>query len=275
VTLLGSTLLNVGGTSACPFPLHTGPEIIGFAYFQATSSLAFLALLYVTFMTVQLIRALSWLLVLHSSACARCCGSCTRSENEAAPQRCSLLRRVIAHAFTRQAFQRSFLAFVMTSYEPFCEVTLQFMACVEVGGVQLVARRPEVRCDSNWHARFIPALLIIIAVPAALFFLLADELNKAYGLRRLCKRVLPGSSSAAASSRSSSSKSHPQSAIRLEEAYVPLVDASDSHLPLSDSPQIPASPHSGAAQGHAASADDNDPDSHSVITMLSHHFEDR
>jgi hypothetical protein len=36
--------------------------------------------------------------------------------------RCPTLVRLVQHATTRKAFQRSFLAFVLTSYEPFVEV---------------------------------------------------------------------------------------------------------------------------------------------------------
>ncbi len=271
--MLSSTLINVGGTSHCPFPLHTPNEVIGFSYFQSLSSLFFLALIYVTYMGWQLTCFISWYISFHchrADPIERCSSACCTATN----RHCPSLARLMRLAATPQAFRKSLLAFVLTAYEPFMEQTLQFMSCTTVAGVRVVSRRPDVQCSAHWEVRFIPALLVVFIVPIVLFWLLARALHRPCELRTLLCGCVTGArdpapfhkSARASDEHASSEVIEPFVLLSSDDGrYAPLVDAKS----LTDAtPQSPSTPVPQPVPGHGEHGG-------SALLMLSHHFHDR
>jgi hypothetical protein len=236
---------------------------VGFAYFQATSSLLFLGTVYVTYLCWSFMRFLVWYLSFHChciSALDRC--ECT--------SRCPTLSRILAHASTPAAFKKSALAFLLSSFEPFLEVTLTFLQCIEVGPQRVVARHPDVRCTAGWEALFVPALLFIIAVPIVLLVLLRQALGKP---KWCCGGTVepPGASQTPAPASAGSDMDAPYVMMDYEDVQdrgrrasaMPLVTLE----PLSEAHAHPPASHGHSA--HAANAHG------SVLFMLSHHFKPR
>ncbi len=243
---MSSTLINAGGQRYCPFPLRTGDQIIGFAYFQSVSSLAFLVLIYLSYQLWNVLKFVMW----YCSFKCHCKDPCAQRASSPR-QRCPALQRLLAHAASPKAFKRSLLAFVLTSYEPWVEQTFIFLSSMQVGEWRVVSRRPDVHCTSDWGVRFLPALLVVAAVPIVLWYCLARTLRKS------CN---PCGSTAASAGDSHAAEMRPYSLLSPDSS-------------ISASPLLPdASPiiSSSASSDHGHNGADE-----SVFLMLAHHFKDQ